>query len=140
MIDVPLTNLGGTLAVMASGVGDADPVVIEAAVTGASVLPLAPVALGWTAGADSGAAVRWTRRSRAGWRWLGGVDAPLGEESETYRVTIESAGGFRALVTAEPATSVTAAERSGGVVTVTVRQRGTYGESSPAMIQLEEKR
>jgi hypothetical protein len=133
-IDLPLSTLGAEARVMAAGVGDGDvPPVAVAAVTGASMLPLAPVGLHATASADGGATVRWTRRSRAGWRWLDRVDAPLAEESERYRVTI----GAREVVVATPEVTVTAAERAGGAVSVTVRQVGTFGESAPATIDVE---
>ena len=136
-IDLPLTALGTGVRVMAAGVGDGDaPPVASVPVTGASVLPPAPVALRWTAAADGGADVVWTRRSRAGWRWLDGVDAPLGEESEAYRMVIAASGGVREAIVAAPAVTVTAAERAGGPVTVTVRQRGTFGESAPVAITI----
>ncbi len=116
---------------MAAGIGDGvAPAVLRVAVTGASVLPPAPVALGWTATEEGGAAVRWTRRSRVGWRWLDRVDAPLCEEREEYRVTVAVAGGLREAVTAAPVAQVTAADRVAGPVTVSVRQRGTFGEST----------
>lgn len=134
-VDLPLASLGSEVRVMASGVGDAEPVVAGATVTGASVLPPAPVAVRVVEG---GAAVVWTRRSRAGWRWLDGVDAPLGEEGEAYRVSVTSGGGTRELVPAEPRVTLNAAERAGA--TVTVRQRGTYGESPTATIRVGEGR
>ena len=136
-IDLPLAALNGSAQVMAAGVGDGDGVVASAAVTGASVLPLAPVALRWAATADGGARVAWTRRSRAGWRWLDRVDAPLGEEAEIYRVTVATGGESREALAATADVEVTAAERAAGPVTVAVRQRGTFGESPPAMIVME---
>jgi hypothetical protein len=118
---------------MAAGVGDGDdPPVAIASVTGASVLPLAPVGVRWTATSDGGAHVTWIRRSRAGWRWLDGVDAPLAEEVERYRVTV----GAREELVTTPAAIVTAAERAAGPVLVTTRQVGTYGESAAASITL----
>ena len=137
-IDLPLAALGGGARIMAAGVGDSgtgsdEPPIATASVTGASVLPPAPVRLRWVATADGGATVTWTRRSRAGWRWLDGVDAPLGEEAERYRVTV---GGREEVVTTA-AVTVTPAERAGGPVPVTVRQRGTFGESAPVSIEVE---
>jgi hypothetical protein len=32
--------------------------------------------------------VHWVRRSREGWRWPDGIDAPLAEETELYRIEI----------------------------------------------------
>ena len=134
VIELPLAALGTDVRLMAAGVGDGDaPPVAAVPVTGASVLPPAPVALRWTAAEGGGALVRWTRRSRAGWRWLDRVDAPLAEESERYRVAI----GARVLVTEAAEATVTAAERAGGV-TVTVRQIGTFGDSAPAAIVVED--
>ncbi len=125
-IDLPLASLGKTVRLLASGVGDlTGPAAAEAAIDGASLRPPAPVGLQWIASDDGGAVVRWTRRSRAGWRWLDGADAPLAEETERYRVEV----GPRSLVVEAPATSITAAERAAGPVAVTVRQLGTYAES-----------
>ncbi|WP_375390790.1 phage tail protein [uncultured Sphingomonas sp.] len=133
-IDLPLTALGGEVRVMATGVGDAEPVIVTAPLTGASVTPPAPVAL-----RRDGDGVGWTRRSRAGWRWLDRVDVPLGEEREAYRVTVASGGVAREAVVDAPFIALTAAERDAGA-TVTVRQRGTYGESSPAILEGEAER
>jgi hypothetical protein len=114
---------------LASGVGDADPVEAAVEVTGVSIAPPPPVAL-----RVEGGAVRWTRRSRAGWRWLDRVDAPLGEEREAYRVTVASAEGVRELEVDAPAMVLTPGERADA--TVTVRQRGTHAESLPAVLTI----
>jgi hypothetical protein len=133
-VDLPLTALGGDVQVMAAGIGDGDdPPVAVATVSGASVLPPPPVHLRWTAEDDGGATVTWTRRSRAGGRWLDRVEAPLAEESEGYRVSV---GAREVLVTA-PTIRVTPDERSAGPVVVMVRQRGTHGESATVMIEVE---
>lgn len=58
--------------------------------------PLSPVHLTafWQPGGDI--ALRWVRRSRAGFDWVDGVDAPLAEESEQYRIEIlDSIGAVR---------------------------------------------
>ena len=129
VIDLPLAALGGEVRVMASGVGDASPVVAIATVQGASLAPPAPVGLRIGAGT-----VRWTRRSRAGWRWLDRVDAPLGEEREEYRVTITSVGGAREVVVGAPLVALVGGEAADA--TITVRQRGTYAESPPATLDI----
>ena len=135
-IDLPLTKMGAAVRVMAAGIGDGDdPAATVAPVTGASVLPPAPVALRWAATADGAALVSWTRRSRIGWRWLDRVDAPLGEESEAFRVTIAGPDGTREVVVTAPAVMLTSAERAGA--TVAVRQRGTWGDSAPASLEVE---
>ena len=98
-------------------------------VDGASVVPPAPVAV--HRDSDS---VRWTRRSRAGWRWPDWVDAPLGEEREEYRVAIASGGGSREVVVDAPLVTLVGGESAGA--TITVRQRGTFGESPPATLDI----
>lgn len=134
LIDLPLASLGGSVRLMAAGVGDGTgPAVTAVPVTGASILPPAPVQLRWTAAEGGGARVRWVRRSRAGWRWLDRVDAPLGEEREQYRVGI----GSREVLIDTAAVLVTATERAAGPVPVTVRQRGTFGDSAGATIMVE---
>ncbi|RZT57169.1 putative tail protein [Sphingomonas sp. BK036] len=129
--DLPVSVLGRTVRVMASGVGDSTPAETRCLMAGASVVPPSPVHLVCAGEADGSATVRWTRRSRAGWRWIDGVDSPLAEESEAYRVTVSTPAGTRDVEVAAPMVSVSAAERAEGAV-VTVRQRGVFGESLAA--------
>lgn len=136
-IALPPAMVGRNVRVMASGVGDTSGAAeAEAAVTGASVAPPSPVHLRSETLAGGDALVTWVRRSRIGWGWIDGVDAPLGEEREAYRVTIAAAGGAtRVAVVTTPEVIVSAAERAGAVVTV--RQLGTHAESREAMLVLE---
>lgn len=138
-LDVPLASLGSEIRVMATGLSDdGGPVEARLTLRGASVVPPAPVQLGWTATADGGAVVRWTRRSRSGWRWIDRVDAPLVEEAEAYRVTETSnGGGTRTGDTQTAEWTVEAATLAGGPVSVSVRQRGTHGESAAAVINVK---
>ncbi len=129
--DLPLSVLGREVRVMASGVGDATPVETRCVMRGASVVPPSPVHLRCFAEADGSATVKWTRRSRAGWRWIDGVDAPLSEEVEAYRVTVTAGGTAREVELAVPFVTVTAAERAASA-SVSVRQRGVFGESLAA--------
>jgi len=135
---VPLSAIGGTARVLASGVGDLDgPSEADVAITGVSVLPPSPVHLSATPQPNGDVALTWVRRSRGGWRWLDGADAPLVEERELYRVTITpAAGAARTIETATPSATVTAADRAAGAVTVSVRQVGSYGESPAAAITI----
>ncbi|MEG3161874.1 phage tail protein [Sphingomonas sp. LB2R24] len=126
--DLPLSVLGREVRVMASGVGDATPVETRCVMRGASVVPPSPVHLRCFAEADGSATVKWTRRSRAGWRWIDGVDAPLSEEVEAYRVTVTAGGTSREVDVPAPFVAVTAAERAASA-SVAVRQRGIFGES-----------
>ena len=136
-VELPVEAMGGTAAVLAQGPGDAVGVEAEAGISGCSVLPPSPVHLRAIRGGDGGADVSWVRRSRAGWRWIDGVDAPLGEESEAYRVTIAPLGGSeRTVETATAAATLSAGDVAGGV-TVTIRQIGAHGLSPPASLTLE---
>ncbi|WBX85710.1 phage tail protein [Sphingosinicella microcystinivorans] len=55
-------------------------------VTGRALQPLSPVHGAARVLADGAVAFSWTRRSRTGFGWIDGVDAPLGEERERYAV------------------------------------------------------
>ena len=136
-LDLPLSALGGEVRIIASGPGDiAAPAEVRVPVRGASILPLSPVGLQWHEMGDGDAAVQWLRRSRLGWRWIDGVDAPLGEEGEAYRVTlVRGDGGARTIETTTAMVLVTQADRAGGV-TLMVRQVGAHGESVAAAIQI----
>ena len=138
VVELPVSAIGSTVRILASGVGDVDgPAACEAVATGASVLPPAPVHLRADMRADGGVALSWVRRSRAGWRWIDGADAPLAEERELYRVTIAGAGGTRTMEVDAPMLTLTAAERGAGALSVGVRQAGLFGESPAATITLQ---
>jgi len=127
---------GTALRVAALGLGDA-----VMAVTGEALVPPAPVHL--TARAESGAvALRWVRRSRAGWRWSSGSDVPLAEESELYAVrVVDGARLVRAAQTAVPAWTYDAAAIAadgiaGAALTVEVAQIGTHATGRAARIAI----
>lgn len=124
---------GARLTVMATGVGDAEPVEVVVPITGRSATPPAPVAL--HAKTVAGArALRWTRRSRAGWRWSDGTDSPLGESVERYQVRIAVAGQPAIIAMCDsPEWVLTGAESA----TVEVRQTGDHGLSPPATLILD---
>lgn len=75
------------------------------------------------------------RRSRIGWDWIDGVDAPLGEESERYQVTILRAEGPELVEMFEPRIALSAGERA-AATGIVVRQIGAHGLSRPAMLEL----
>jgi hypothetical protein len=137
-IDLPLSAVGGTVRVLASGIGDlSGPVSMDATVQGSSVLPPSPVHLTSHLLPGGDALVRWVRRSRGGWRWIDGVDAPLGEEREVYRVTIAPTGGPpRDLDVMAPEIVISALDRVAGSCVVSVRQVGSNGESAATTIDL----
>lgn len=139
-VDVAASAIGGAAVVLATGAGDAEAVEAEATLDGRSLLPPAPVHL--RAAVESGGVrLSWIRRSRIGWGWHDGVDAPLGEESERYRITIARGDGVVRQVEVETpswlyAADELAADMLAGPVSARVRQCGTHGLSRPAVLSL----
>lgn len=126
---------GTTLTVMATGVGDAEPEVVDVAITGRSATPPAPVAL-QVSSVEGGRLLRWTRRSRVGWRWSDGTDAPLGESDERYQLRFVRAGAPDTVMLSEAAEWLLT---DGDALTVEVRQAGDHGLSPPAILNLDER-
>ncbi|WP_260596660.1 phage tail protein [Sphingomonas endolithica] len=137
-IDLPLSAVGGTIRDIASGIGDlAGPAQIDAAVQGISVLPPSPVHLISRVLPNGDALVSWVRRSRSGWRWVDGVDAPLGEEREGYRATImPGRGPARTVDVAVSEIVIPAVDYLPSACVISVRQVGSNGESAAATIEL----
>lgn len=133
-IDLPPGSVGGRARLAATGPGDGDrPAEAEATVTGASVLPPAPVHLRFASDAGGDGVLTWVRRGRGG--WLDGADVPLGQERELYAVRLVRGGtALREAECERPGLSVTAAERAGGPLTAEVRQHGTAGAGPAATI------
>lgn len=133
-LDLPAATIGRRVRILAQGLDDAG--ATEAAVSGISVAPPSPVHLDAVALAGGGVEIRWTRRSRSGWDWIDGVDAPLVEENERYQVTLALAdGGARLVQTDAPRITLTAGERA-MVAAIQVRQIGALGLSTPASLIL----
>jgi hypothetical protein len=129
-----------TVRLSAIGIGDAAPAEAMLAVNGEALIPPAPAHMTATA-AGGGWTIGWVRRSRAGWRWSSGGDAPLAEESERYAVRVLHGG------TLTRSTEVTAPEWTydaamiaidavSGGVSIEVRQVGTRAMGRPATITL----
>lgn len=138
-IDLPAAAIGREVRVLASGVGDvATPAEVRVAVSGVSVAPPSPVHGRVAVQANGGLAIRWTRRSRAGWRWSDGVDAPLVEEAEGYRVTLHDAGGeTRTIAVTVPELVLPADALPARPAIVRIVQQGTLAASPPLLIPLE---
>jgi len=134
-LDLPMQVVGTSARVLAQGLGDEDAAEAAAAMTGVSIVPPAPVHLRIDDLPDGSAEVRWMRRSRIGWDWIDGVDAPLGEESERYQVTILRAEGPQVVEMLEPRIALSAGERV-AATGIVVRQIGAHGLSRPAMLEL----
>ena len=133
-LDLPMTAIGGTVRILASGVGDlAGPASAVLAVHGTSVVPLSPVLLHSSEIGNGDVALTWVRRSRNGWQWRDGIDAPLAEEREAYRITLGDDPGAPSLFATSPQWTLTVADRGSGRM-IAVRQIGTNGESAPARL------
>ncbi|HYG48114.1 MAG TPA: phage tail protein [Allosphingosinicella sp.] len=137
-IEAPLGALGGEARLIAGGLGDPDGVAAARAVTGEALRPPSPVHLRAEARPNGDLALSWVRRSRNGWVWLSGSDTPLGEESESYRLTLSGAGFERRVILSAPAYLYSAAEQAAdglaGPLTIEVVQLGTSAPSRPASI------
>jgi len=122
-------------SVMAAGIGDVEPWPrATVARVGRALWPLSPCGLRWERDESGGIVVTWVRRSRAGWAWRDGVDAPLAEETEAWRVSV----GDTLFEVASAEFVVTAAMQAaaGAAVTVAVRQIGGFAESPAASITI----
>ena len=138
-IDVPLSAIGATLMVSATGPGDGG---INAGVSrlviGRAVRPPAPVHLCADRQEDGTIRFSWVRRSRAGWPWLDGTDTPLGEDAERYRLVITPAvGTARTVETGAPLYEYLPAEQAADGIgaaasmTISVTQLGARAQSMP---------
>ncbi len=132
------------LRVMAQGVGDGT-TAVEADLTspGLALRPPSPVMLTATPQANGDMLISWIRRSRDGWRWVDGVDAPLAEQQELYAVTVvPSLGAARATQTSSPTYNYSAAQivadKAAGAATTTlsVSQIGTQQTSLATTLTL----
>ncbi len=79
---------GGSVEVVALGLGDVAPARATLSVGSASLMPPAPVHMRCAPNGAGGVTVGWTRRGRGNWRWLSGSDVPVDEERERYRVDV----------------------------------------------------
>jgi hypothetical protein len=111
--DLPVAKIGAEVSVIASGIGDGGGVEASLVLNGRSVRPPAPVHLEMVQLGDGTMRFGWARRSRLGWGWTDGADAPIGEESERYRLEIvPSAGLSRTIELALPSYDYGPAEQA----------------------------
>ena len=91
--------LAGNVAqgeVHAIGVADLQAAVAPIAMRGIGSRPPRPVHAHWSRLEDGTVRLAWTRRARGAWLWPDGVDAPLGEQAESYWVTFASESAIHA--------------------------------------------
>lgn len=110
---------------------------------GRALRPLAPVHLVAARDSAGGIALNWVRRSRDGWLWVDGVDAPLDEPAEAYRIALApDVGATQMRESNAPgflldATLIASFTGSGAhSLSVSVQQVGQYGLSPPALMAL----
>jgi len=140
-LDVPAGT--ALVRVMVIGLADTDPVEQRLEHPGQALLPLPPAHATATALANGDTEIGWIRRSRNGWRWLDGADAPLVEEAERYRLILTpDTGPARTIEQSSSRFVYSAAERAGdrtsGATSLSVRicQLGSFGPSLPVTIPL----
>ena len=138
-VPVPSFAIGATLSAAAGGLGDSPSDAPQTMVISGEALRLPrPVHLRAIT-VDAALPVTWVRRSRFGWSWSDGMEAPLGESTEQYRVILRGPVAAIERFVAVPSCLFTNAERlsvGSGTVTATVEQIGTRGLSRPSFIDL----
>jgi hypothetical protein len=123
---------GATVTASVAGGDGAGPSLVAA---NRSLRPLAPVRVRAEAAEDGALNVRWIRRSRQGLAWIDGIDVPLGETREEYRVTITGSAGTIEIATTAPEANLPADGLTvvgAGVALIEVRQAGDWGLSPAA--------
>jgi hypothetical protein len=141
--EAPASALGTTVRVLVAGVGDTAAVFRDMPLAGRALRPPAPVHLSARRIADGTIRICWVRRSRSGWAWLDGTDAPLGEEVERYAVKlIPDVGVARTIETVSagydysPAAQAEDGATGAAHIAVSVTQTGAFAPSDPPAIRL----
>ena len=101
--------------------------------------PLSPVNLRAEFETDGDLRLRWTRRSRVGFAWIDGVDVPLGEASERYRVAIAGSAAsieFSATTAELLIEASTLASVGPGSAAVEVAQIGDFLSSPSELLEI----
>jgi hypothetical protein len=89
---------------------------------------------------SGGIDIGWTRRSRLGWTWQDGMDTPIGEARESYRVQLTGAGGSISIETSAAqahADAEAVASLGAGPISVSVVQIGDRALSRAATIGID---
>lgn len=141
LIEPPAAARGGEARVMATGIGDATAVEARVAIVGEALRPPSPAHLRAERRPDGDIVITWVRRSRGGWAWLDGGDAPLGEETEAYRLLLSGGARERVATVAAPGFVYTAAAQAAdgatGTIAVELVQLGTHAASRPVSTRAE---
>ncbi len=123
-----------------SGLANIEPVYAPLASPGRTMRPPAPVHPRLHRAENGDPTWRWVRRARGAWRWLDGVDGPLNEEGEAYRVGLGPQDNPHAVWdVVEPCFSLPAEEwqalrAANSSSPLWVRQIGTHALSCPTLL------
>lgn len=139
-LDPSAASSGSIATIAAIGAGDSEPIMAGVDNPGLSRRPPCPVHPRLDREAGGGLTLSWTRRARGAWIWSDGLDVPLVEASELYRVGL---GPVESPVAewfaTEPrlnlsADIVSTLESARPGTAWWVRQIGTYGQSEPLFL------
>ena len=138
-IDPLPTTLGAEVQLLAQGVGDPpNPRHFSLIIRGQALAPPSPVHLRAEQTPTGAIEISWTRRSRIGWAWGAGTDAPLGEEAEAYQLRISGPAFDRRVALNEARYLYTAEQQSAdgslGSLRIEVTQVGTHAPSKPVIL------
>jgi len=143
LVDPAMIGAMPAFSAAAQGRDDGSPVEAHLASHGRAVMPLSPVHGRWRDDGAGGIVVEWIRRSRSGFAWRDGLDAPLGEDSEVYRVSVIVDGASMAQhVVPAPAITINAADlalyqaAAAESLAAVIVQQGGLGVSAPLFIAL----
>jgi hypothetical protein len=107
---------------------------------GETLRPPSPVNLAAESHSNGDLAITWTRRSRQGFAWIDGVDAPLGESAEQYRVRLTGAAGTIEATADQPNLAVVSTDLASlgiGPVSIEVAQIGDLAASHAAQLNIQ---
>lgn len=130
---------GGSAELQWASRGRSDMTDVPVAPAGLAMRPLVPVHGHLRRGAAGELVAGWIRRSRADAGWRDGVDLPLGEAREAWRIElVPPTAGVGPWETAEPALAIDAATVAGLPPgrSLAVRQIGDFALSPPLFIAL----
>jgi hypothetical protein len=107
---------------------------------GEALRPPSPVSLATESQSNGDLSISWIRRSRQGFAWIAGVDAPLGEASEQYRVLLTGAAGTIEATADQPNLTVASTDLASlgiGPVSIEVMQIGDLAASHAAQLNIQ---
>lgn len=138
-IDLSGAQIGATISATPRGIADSSALAVNLVVGGESMRPPSPVHLRTRIDSAGNLNCTWCRRSRLGWAWVDGVDAPLDAASELYRLRLEGSVSAVDVETQAPEASFTAAQVASlgaGPILVSAMQVGDLGVSRPATLSI----